>query len=262
MSTTEWDVAADGAAAGGWVDTDIDATSTHAVFDGDEGGLPVAARRALVVLMKNRFISSQSHPEEWRALDEHTPMVRARLHDMFLGLRIDRDLEVAFKFQVTPDTGTRFPTLLHATEWNREETVLLVHLRTLAHKARATGETRAYVDRLDLLEHVATLRPVHATDRSRDQQRVERAVESLVSAGVLIGRKDADRFGIATAIDLIVPLGTLKHLLTWVRDQNAVALGLASDDPTTDVLAEGAPDTDLLPVAQGDGADHDTEVTL
>lgn len=216
----------------GWVDPDLEPTSTHALFDGDEGHLALPARRALVVLLKRRFVSAQSHPEEWRAIVENATLLRPRLNDMFLGLHLDTDREVAFKYQVTPEGGTRFPTLLHATEWTREETILLVRLRSIAHATRATGETRVFADRQDLLDYVAAMRPEHATDRSRDGYKATRAVESLVSAGLLIGRKDAGTFEVARAIDVLLPLERLKQLLAWMAADTDDTSGLA--DPSID----------------------------
>ncbi|MGZ6792776.1 MAG: hypothetical protein ACXVFV_07465, partial [Mycobacteriales bacterium] len=37
------------------------------LFEGDEGGLDLAERRALVALLKQRFISARTHPQDWRA---------------------------------------------------------------------------------------------------------------------------------------------------------------------------------------------------
>lgn len=202
-----------------WLDPAGDHVTTHAVFEGDEGGLDVAARRALVVLMKNRFLSAQSHPDEWRALTANAADIRGRLNDMFLALRLDLEREVAYKYQVTGDTGARFPTLLHATEWTREETILMVHLRSVARATRAGGQDRVFVDRYDLLEHVASLRPANATDVSGDRRKATRAIDQLNSAGLLIGRKGADRFEVAAAVDVLLPLETLKQLLTWIQTE-------------------------------------------
>jgi hypothetical protein len=217
---------------------------THALFAGDAGGLTIGQRRALVVLMKNRFITAASHPEEWKALVVDPVAVQARLNDMFLSLRIDVERQVAFKEQVSPEVGPRFPTLLHATEWSREETIALVHLRSLTYASQSVGEERTFVDRVDLLEHVASLRPAQATDRARDGDRTTRALERLVSAGVLIGRKDAERFEVCRALDVILPLEKLQHLLTWIR-----AGGVPTD-------AEAVPDGPLPVLDQPtDGAD-------
>ena len=246
LTTRDWDTPTDTPAAvdgpwqapEAWSDPEMESTSTHALFDGDEGGLSLAQRKALVVLLKNRFVSSQSHPEEWRALTDSPGMVRARLNDLFLDLHLDSERQVAFKYQVTPEAAARFPTLLHATEWTREETILLVHLRSLAHAAHAAGELRVFVDRQDLMEAVASMRPDTATDQVRDGGRTKKAIEALVSAGLLVGRKDDDRFEIARAVDVILPLERLQQLLTWIRADGAESTA-GQDGPP-----DGEPDID------------------
>src|SRR5690606_33974936 len=99
------------------------------LFEGDEGGLEFSQRQALVTLLKQRFISARTHPRDWQVLVEHERVLRSRLNDLFLDLAVDRTREVAWKRQATPETGGRFPTLLHDSAWSREETIVLVHLR-------------------------------------------------------------------------------------------------------------------------------------
>src|SRR5674476_1591863 len=46
-------------------------SSTLALFAGDEGGLDLGQRKALVALLKQRFISARTDGPEWRALVEN-----------------------------------------------------------------------------------------------------------------------------------------------------------------------------------------------
>lgn len=226
-----------------WVDPDVDRVAGAPQFEGDVGELDPGQRRLLVVLLKNRLITSGSHPEEWRALVADPGRIRARLNDMFLVLHLDTDREVAFKVQATADTGTRFPTLLRATEWTREETILLVHLRQVAHAGFGAGEDKIYVDREDLLEHLAQMRPAHLTNLPPERDRTTRAVESLVGAGVLLGRKDGDRFEISRAVEALLPLELLKRLLGWIT----VAGATPAIEPASSAgqLAESAPTSEV-----------------
>ena len=119
---------------------DIEPTDELSVslFEGDEGGLDLAQRRVLVTLLKQRFISARTHPRDWEVLVDHERLVRSRLNDLFLELQVDRAREVAWKRQALSETGSRFPTLLHDTSWSREETLVLVHLRTVFQRERVT----------------------------------------------------------------------------------------------------------------------------
>jgi Domain of unknown function (DUF4194) len=201
-------------------DDDRELTSTVVLFEGDEGRLEIGQRRTLVALLKHRFITARTHPAEWRALVAAPDLVRSRLNDLFLDLHLDLRREVAFKRQAVPDGGGRFPTLLFDTAWSREETILMVYLRSRSRAEEASGVARVYVDREEMLDHVASLRPDHATDQASDVKRAGNAVENLTKAGLLIGPRGGDRFEVSPAIDVVLPLERLQELLRWLQEQN------------------------------------------
>jgi hypothetical protein len=185
----------------------------------------------LVQLVRNPFISAQTHPREWRALIENPSPIRSRLNDMFMLLELDTQREVAFKRQATAEGGgRRFPTLFYDQAWQREETIVLVFLRMRFHTEHAAGDGRAFADRDDIHDYVAQFRPAHATDKAADRGRVERAIDKIYKTGLLLGRKTADRFEIARAIEVLMPLDTLTDLLAWLRGETGAD---ASSEPTT-----------------------------
>ena len=224
-------------------DPERERTSSVALFEGDEGGLELDQRKALAVLLKQRFISGRTHPKEWRALTRNPRPIRARLNDLFLELHLDTDREVAFKRQVAPEGGGRpFPTLLYDAPWGREDTILLVFLRSRFRSEKAAGAERVFVDREDMLEFVEQHRPAHATDQSGDGRRAAKAIETLYSAGLLIGRSTGDRFEVSNAIEVLLPMEKLQQLLAWLRTQNGV---------TPDGATGGPDDADRNPDAPG-----------
>lgn len=204
-------------------DEDRESTSTLALFEGDEGRLDLAVRKALVVLLKNRFVAGRTHPKEWAVIAANTALIRSRLNDLFLELVASNEARVAYKRQVTPEGGGRFPTLLHDTVWGREETVLMIFLRARHRSERAAGAERVYVDRADIHEYVEQHRPGHATDVAGDRRRVTRAIEAIVKADLLIGASNADRFEISDAIEVLLPVPKLHALLDWLTSQTAAA---------------------------------------
>ena len=145
-------------------DDELSDDVSFSLFEGDEGGLAYAQRRALVTLLKQRFISARTHPRDWEVLVEHERLLRSRLNDLFLDLQVDRTREVAWKRQATSETGSRFPTMLYDAAWSREETLVLVHLRDRLRAGAASGDARVFVDREDIVGYVASFRPSHATD--------------------------------------------------------------------------------------------------
>ena len=229
-------------------DPEREATTSVSLFEGDEGGLEYAERRALVTLLKQRFISARTHPKDWRALTENERVIRARLNDLFLELQVDPVREVAWKRQAVSETGQKFPTLLYDAAWSREETVVLVHLRDRFRAATAAGEERVFVDREDIVDYVAGFRPAHATDESGDEKRARNAVVNVNKAGLLIGSPTDHRFEISEAIESLLPLELLQELLVSLRRTN---------DPTAvpdDALFEGFA---AEPAQPADGQDEE-----
>lgn len=215
-------------------DPDRESTSSVALFEGDEGGLEVDQRRALVVLLKQRFITARTHPKEWQALTRNPRPIRARLNDLFLELRIDAEREVAYKRQVQPEGGGRpYPTLLYDAPWGREDTILLVYLRAHCRSEQAAGADRVFVDRDDMLEFIEQHRPEHATDQAGDARRAVKAIEALTKTGLLVGPAGADRFEISNAIEVLLPMDRLAELLGWLRQQNGTPPD-TTDNPAAD----------------------------
>jgi hypothetical protein len=211
------------------------------LFEGDEGGLEYAQRHALVALLKQRFISARTHPHDWRVLVEHERILRSRLNDLFLDLQVDRAREVAWKRQATAEGGGRTPTLLYDAAWSREETLVLIHLRDRLRASLTTGDARAFIDRQDILDYVASFRPPHATDVAGDEKRTRNAVASINKAGLLIGTGSEERFEISEAVESLLPLELLQELLEALQRANGgepraenEPVDLFDDKPETD----------------------------
>lgn len=227
-----------------WADGSVEPTHDTAsvsLFEGDEGALEFAQRRVLVTVLKQRFISARTHPRDWEVLVDHEQVLRSRLNDVFLDLMVDREREVAWKRQASSETGGRFPTLLHDVPWTREETIVLVHLRDRLRAGHASGDAHVFVDREDVVEHVASFRPLHATDESGDEKRARNAVASVVKAGLLIGAVGDERHEISEAVESLLPLELLQELLEALRRSNAVE---ARPEQVEDLFGEATPEPD------------------
>ena len=232
---------------------------SFALFEGDEGRLDAAQRRALVALLKHRYVSPALQPAEWRTVLESESLLRSRLNELFLELEVDRSAEVAFKRQAGSESGRRpFPTLLHDTSYSREETILLVYLRTRLRTELANGARAAIVEHDELLGFVASFRPEHATDRARDDGRVERAIDKLLTARVLLRTKDARRHRIASVVETLLPLERLQELLEWLETQTA-AVDPASEQPRTDADADSDDEPDGTVAESQDSPDDQTQ---
>ncbi|MFZ7087994.1 DUF4194 domain-containing protein [Curtobacterium sp. RRHDQ10] len=211
-----------------------DADTTFALFEGDEGRLGDAERRAFVALLRHRYVSARSHPAEWRTVLAAEHLLRSRLNDLFLELHLDTDREVAFKRQARSESTRRpFPTLLHDTAYTREETLVLVYLRMRLRTDTRPGPDEVVVDRSEILGHVAGFRPVTATDRTRDEGRVAKAIDRLVTARVLLRTTDPDRFRVASVLEVLLPLERLHELDDWLRSATETSATETSAAPAS-----------------------------
>ena len=207
--------------------------SSFALFEGDEGRLDERERRALVALLRNSYVSARTHADEWRAVLDAEHQLRSRLNDLFLELHVDRDREVAWKRQARSESQRRgFPTLLRDVPYTREETIVLVYLRMRLRADSRPGPDQVVVDRSEVLGHVAGFRPATATDRTRDEARVAKAVERLVTARILLRTSDPDRFRVASVVEVLLPLERLVELDTWLRTTTAQDVTTPGGEPT------------------------------
>jgi hypothetical protein len=203
---------------------DYDSADGHAVFEGDTGKLTLPQRLCLVALLKHHYISAAKQPSQWATLLADGEIIASRLNDLFLDLRVDRELEVAFKVQVRAQEGGWFPPLLKETRYSREETLLLIFLRGRYTSDRQAGHDHVYVDREELIEHVAAHRPARATDVIGDNRKAENAVNNLADARILLGTsnvKDDRRFMVAPIIETLLTLAQLQALTEWLAQANS-----------------------------------------
>lgn len=229
----DFDIAPDEVSDASEFDPETEPESTLALFEGDRGGLSLAQRKALVVLMKNRFVSATQRPNEWRIIREDPEPIRARLNDMFLDLHIDYRYEVAFKRQAVSESGGReFPTLLHDTAYNREETILLVFLRHRFQSEQNAGHDVVTVVEDDLIAQVASFRPTSDRDLHGGKKAAQNAVKNLVKADVLMETNDPGRLRISPVIAVLLPLPKVHELWEWLVNENSDSPGTV-DVPLT-----------------------------
>ena len=163
---------------------------------------------------------------------------------MFLDLHLNLHHEVAFKRQAASENGEReFPTLLHDIAYTREETILLVFLRHRFQSERASGHEDVTIERDELITHVASFRPAHATNRSGDESKANNAVDNLIKAKVLTKTNDTSRLRVSPVIAVLLPLERLHELWEWLINENRTDITVTVDDPASVELDSWAPTT-------------------
>jgi hypothetical protein len=220
-----------------------DPSAPQPLFPGDTGRLTRRVRDVLVSILKRRYVSAELHPQEWQIIQAHQGVLTSALHDLYLELVVDRTYEVAYKRQAVSETGNKFPTLLYDREYNREETILLVHLRRLLRTHQQTGEDQVFVDKDTLVAEITSFRPATSTNQVEDEKKARNAIDSLTREGLLLAQGDEDRMRISPVVEAILPVERLRDLAGWLRSENNPD---SDDDSPGDDIAENDPEIEAL----------------
>jgi Domain of unknown function (DUF4194) len=188
------------------------------LFPGDAGTLDADVRRVLVQLLRRKFLLAGKNPAQWRTLLENQQIIESRMHDLFVRLVVDHDRGVAYKQQVR-SVELDVPVLLKDDPYNRAETLVLVHLRTVFQRERGTGETSARVDIEELEQTVLTYFDPEDHNLARGQQEVRKAAERLVTEGLLT-EESTGRYRITPLVEVVLSTAKLTELEQWLRGRN------------------------------------------
>ena len=188
------------------------------LFPGDRGTLDPEVRRVLVHVLQRRFLSADSRTE-WALLLEHQQLIESRMHDMYLRLVVDLGRGVAYKQQVRSDEF-EVPILLKDAPYNRTETLVLVHLRTVFQRESAAGEPAPRIDIEDIEQTVLSYLTDADGSTARQQKAIRAALDRLDREGV-IDEETLGRYRISPLVEVVLSAEKLAELRTWLREQAA-----------------------------------------
>lgn len=187
------------------------------LFPGDRGTLDAEVRRVLVHVLQRRFLSAEGNRAEWRLLLEHQQLIESRLHDMYLRLVVDMGRGLAYKQQIRSDEF-EMPVLLKDTPYNRTETLVLVHLRTVFLRESASGESAPRIDVEDVEQTVLSYLTDADGSTARQQKAIRAALDRLDREGV-IDEETTGRYRISSLVEVVLSAEKLAELRTWLRAQ-------------------------------------------
>lgn len=188
------------------------------LFPGDRGTLDPEVRRVLVHVLQRRFLSADSRTE-WALLLEHQQLIESRMHDMYLRLVVDLGRGVAYKQQVRSDEF-EVPILLKDAPYNRTETLVLVHLRTVFQRESAAGEPAPRIDIEDIEQTVLSYLTDADGSTARQQKAIRAALDRLDREGV-IDEETLGRYRISPLVEVVLSAEKLAELRAWLREQAA-----------------------------------------
>ena len=185
--------------------------SHDVLFIGDQGTLPVQTRRVLVQLLLGPALDARRQTKLWPILLRDESTIRSRLHELFLELVIDRDLEVAFTRQVVSDE-LDVPILLRRTQLTFLDSLLLLFLRQRLTQSDAQAE-RAVLAHQEMVDHLTIFQRQGNVDHARFGKQIANAIEKAKRLSLLQKIRDSDdRYEISPTLKLLFPAEEIQAL--------------------------------------------------
>lgn len=212
--------------------------SHDVLFIGDQGTLPVETRRVLVQLLLGPALDARRQTKLWPILLRDESTIRSRLHELFLELVIDRDLEVAFTRQVVSDE-LDVPILLRRTQLTFLDSLLLLFLRQRLTQSDAQAE-RAVLAHQEMVDHLTIFQRQGNVDHARFGKQIANAIEKAKKLSLLQKIRDSDdRYEVSPTLKLIFPAEEIQALARIYaeldsKSPNANLNGVESPSETDD----------------------------
>jgi hypothetical protein len=164
--------------------------------------LPEPARRALVSLLMNRYVSRTRHRLAWQGILTYENDLRARLDEMYLDLVVDHEAEVAFKRQQDGDDVPR--VLRREKALTRDASFVLIFLRRECAFADP-DDGPVMITREQIGEFLRAYREEGDSDDARFSRRVDAAINALIKPWQILEPDPAVDY-LFTISPVVVPL--------------------------------------------------------
>ena len=165
----------------------------------DTGTLPYDARCALLRLVKGPYIGESADPALWRALVNHSDLIRSRLADLFLELIIDAEAGVAFAKNATAE-GKDFPKAATAYRMTLLDTIMVLLLR---RELQMAGSARVFIGKTDLFAQMEQYRPLETMDQSAFLKRLDASWSRLTKQRLLVKSDVEGRYEVSPVLKLV-----------------------------------------------------------
>ena len=213
-----------------------DAGSEYEHRDGPaEDRLPEPARRALVSLLMNRYISRTRNRPAWEGIVAYESDLRARLDEMYLDLILDRAAEVAFKRQQDGDDVPRM--LRREKALTRDTSFVLIFLRR-EYAFADPDDGPVVISRDQISEFLRAYREDGDSDDARFSRRVDAAINALIKPWQILEPDPAVDY-LFTISPVIVPLVGVDEIRRLEAAFRQAAAG-PGGPPSPDGMASGS----------------------
>lgn len=208
---------------------------TASLFIDDTGEMSLETRKVLVQLLTGPSLEAKRHSNLWPILVRDEYRIRSRLHDLFLELILDRDLQIAFTRQA--ETGDlEVPKLLRRSSLNFIDSVLILFLRQELTRYENQGE-KAAVSTDEMLEHLLIYEKNANTDRAGFIKRAQASVEKFKKYNILRKIRNNDgRYEVSPTLKLLFSADEVRELAEVYKNlaTGTLSTSLEHEDDSTE----------------------------
>lgn len=222
-----------------WLDTSVDVEHEH-LDDVAADRLAEPARRALVSLLMNRYVSRARHRLVWEGILTYENDLRGRLDEMYLDLVVDREAEVAFKRQQDGDDVPR--VLRREKALTRDASFVLIFLRR-EYAFADPDDGPVMITREQIGEFLRAYREEGDSDDARFSRRVDAAINALIKPWQMLEPDPAADY-LFTVSPVVVPLVGVDQMRGLEAAFRQAAAGPGSPPPDGDSAFDSALDSD------------------
>lgn len=207
------------------------------LYRGDSGQLSLDSRRVLVQLLAGPSLDAERHSKLWPILIRDEAVIRSRLSDLFLGLVVDHDLQVAFTRQAETE-DLEVPRLLRRSNLTFIDSILLLHLRQRLAQAESQGD-RAVISPDEIVEALGVYEQSGNTDQAGFEKRVHASIEKIKKHSILRKiRSSDDRYEVSPTLKLLFSAEEIQSLTRIYR-------GLSVEGDLANEVKNSSPEEDF-----------------
>lgn len=181
------------------------------LFPEDTGTCPLPVRHAIAALIKRRYISADEDKTAWEGLMSNPDLVRSRLADALLLLKLDRRAGIALARQVELEDDTVPYKIKSINYFNNVQSLLMCQLVTKFFAATAAGQTHVWIEEEEMRETMARLFE-DAPDLAASEAAMKGAIGAMERNGYLREYVDG-RYRIMPIVGVVYTLDEIRSVL-------------------------------------------------
>ena len=169
------------------------------LWPGDKGSFDLAARKALLKLIRGPMLTADEDAELWAALLNNRRAIESYLAELFLCLVLDDVNGIAFVRNAQAE-GTQLPKTVRNQPLNLLDTVLILTLRKLLLIEQGS---RLIVGKAEILPQIVQFKPVVGCDDAAFQRAFDSSWSRMVGMRILQASEGDGRFEVSPVLRLI-----------------------------------------------------------